>query len=228
MSKLLLSSVAVAAISIAANGPAQAAAPVYNWTGCYFGANLGGGWAHKDFITGDRGAQGAGIASLNGVAGGGQFGCDVQYGMWVFGAEAMFDWSSMRGSDPFFLGKSYSTHIPWFGTASGRIGYLAQPALLVFFKGGAAFVRDRHKYQETDGRVVSRADVTRTGALIGGGFEWMFAPNWAVTIEYGYISLGSKFVGFRGGGAFDFSEDIGQHVQVVLVGLNYRFSSGGR
>jgi opacity protein-like surface antigen len=57
----------------------------------------------------------------------------------------------------------------------------------------------------------------------------MVAPNWSVTVQYDHMSFGTKSVGFQGVGFFpSFSEDIRQHVQVVLVGLNYRFSSGGR
>jgi outer membrane immunogenic protein len=52
-------------------------APIYTWTGCYIGGNLGGGWAFKDWANpegsppGDRGSF-----NFSGFVGGGQAGCD--------------------------------------------------------------------------------------------------------------------------------------------------------
>jgi opacity protein-like surface antigen len=55
----------------------------------------------------------------------------------------------------------------------------------------------------------------------------MFAPNWSFTIEYGYMGFGTDAVNFNALGLT--SENINQHMQVVLVGLNYRFGTwGGR
>jgi outer membrane immunogenic protein len=233
MRKLLLSSVAIAAITVAAEGPARAApppppAPAYNWTGCYIGGNIGDGWAHKDFIP-HTFTGGEGPASMRSFVGGVQVGCDVQSGMWVFGAQGMFDWASMRGDSPFFDGKQFSTRIPWFATASARAGYLVQPTLLIFVNGGAAFVRDEHKFLEPPATTPdATANVTRTGSLFGGGFEWMFAPYWSVSVQYDCMSFGTKSVAFQGVGIFpNFSEDVRQHAHVALISLNYRFASGG-
>jgi outer membrane immunogenic protein len=229
MRKLLLSGVAVAAITVAVGEPAKAAPPVFNWTGCYAGANIGGGWANKDFVTGTFGSSGAGPASMHSFVGGAQLGCDVQYGMLVFGVQGMFDWSSMHGNSPFFIGKSFSTHIPWFATATGRVGYAVQPALLLFVRGGAAFVRDQHDFIDLPVSPAEKASVTRKGWTLGGGFDWMFAPNWSVAVEYGYMGFGTKFVNFepQAGFAGALSEQISQHAQFVLLSVNYRFGSGG-
>jgi outer membrane immunogenic protein len=241
MRKLLLSSVAVAAISIAADAPAlaadmpvkapafKAAAPYDPWTGCYIGANIGGGWAHKEFGPTPGFLADSVTANPSGVAGGIQLGCDVQSGTWVFGARGMFDWSNMRGNTPFSPGggKGYMTRIPWFATATGRAGYLVQPTLLIFINGGAAFVRDEFKFVEGSGAFVdATAHVTRTGWTVGGGVDWMVAPNWSVTIEYGYMGFGTKAVDLQGL-IPNLHESVNQHVQVVLIGLNYRFGSGG-
>jgi outer membrane immunogenic protein len=228
--KFLLGSVAVAAISVAAETPARAAPPpVYNWTGCYIGGNVGDGWAHKLFTPGNNGPEGEGPARMRSFVGGVQSGCDVQYGMWVFGAQGMFDWASMHGDSPFFFGKQYSTHIPWFATAGGRVGYLVQPTFLIFINGGAAFIRDEHQLVEPPGTIHGVANLTRSGPMIGGGGEWMFAPYWSATVQYGYMSFGTKTVDFQGVGIFsNFNENVGQHAQFVLIGLNYRFNTGGR
>ena len=223
----MLSGVAIAAITLAVDGPAKAAPPAaFSWTGCYVGGNVGGGWVHKEFTPGTF-TSGAGSINPSSVAGGVQFGCDVQNGMWVFGAQGMFDWADMHGQDPFFLGKAFSARVPWFATATGRIGYLAGPDLIIFARGGAAFVRDQHQFIEPP--VHGTANVTRTGWTLGGGVDWRFNSNWSVTVEYGYMGFGTKTVNFQGIGGFpNFTENVGQHAQVALISLNYRFGSWGR
>ena len=75
------------------------AAP-FGWTGCYLGAHLGGGWAHKDLTDPVQLVQDSflgagsttGITTANtaprGVAVGGQIGCDYQFApTWVVGIE---------------------------------------------------------------------------------------------------------------------------------------------
>ena len=56
MKKLLLAG--AAAVSLGISDPARAAdmplgnvapVPIFNWTSCFLGAHIGGGWAHKDF-----------------------------------------------------------------------------------------------------------------------------------------------------------------------------------
>lgn len=227
MRKLLLCGVALAAITVAAEGPAIAAPP-YNWTGCYIGGNVGGGWAHKDFSTELHGVfTGHGPQNASDVVGGLQGGCDYQSGMWVFGVRGMFDWTDMRGAGPFIIGKGYTTHIPWFATATGRVGFLTQPNLQIFVTGGGAWVRDHHVF--FDPGPFDFASVTRSGALVGVGAEWMWSPFWSITIEYDYMSFGNKAVVFTNIFGNTGTEHIKQDVQAVLVSLNYRFGTwGGR
>src|SRR5262249_45102532 len=67
--------------------PPPAPPPAFSWTGCYVGANIGGGWASKSsndvsgFVTGVTGAD-LGSHTASGVIGGGQVGCDYQSGIW--------------------------------------------------------------------------------------------------------------------------------------------------
>src|SRR5229473_6174502 len=71
---------------------------VYNWSGCYIGGNIGGKWARTGDVvnipasTGPGGAQPAssldlGNANSDTFIGGGQIGCNWQYGRVVFGIE---------------------------------------------------------------------------------------------------------------------------------------------
>jgi len=81
---------------------APVAPPLYSWTACYGGFNIGGGAANKSFtdVNGFFIAPGGDLGShtARGVVGGGQFGCDYQAGMFVFGAQGLFDASGMKGA----------------------------------------------------------------------------------------------------------------------------------
>ncbi len=177
----------------------------------------------KEFDPNPSIAYPGGTAKPSSFVGGGQIGCDVQNGAWVFGAQGLFDWASMSAESPFFVGKGFSARVPWFATATGRVGYVVQPAMLVFVRGGAAFARDQYEFFH--GGFSAPAYVTRSGWTFGGGAGWMFAPNWSLTIEYGYMGFGTGAVNFNALGLA--SENVNQHIQIVLVGLNYRFGGWG-
>src|SRR5262249_50522535 len=99
---IMLASVGVAK---AADMPApvvKAPAPyqrVYNWTGFYVGVNVGGGWANTtaDFSVGGLGSFASVDNSLFGAIGGGQAGVNWQSGAAVFGIEADFQASGLKG-----------------------------------------------------------------------------------------------------------------------------------
>ncbi len=215
--------------------PPIAPLPLLSWTGCYLGANVGFGWAPKRWS--DDGIEFA-SHTATGVVGGGQIGCDYQTGPWVFGIQGMFDGSGMKGDSHRVLGAlgpnvTDETRVPWFATLTGRIGYSVGPMFLVYAKGGAAWVRDRHdECCLPPAPVVARDDgfarVTRSGWTVGGGLEYMFLPSWSVFLEYDFLGFGTRSVTFAPTGPTTgpFAYDIRQNVQTVLVGLNYRFGWG--
>ena len=95
-------------------------------------------------MTGVPGAD-LGSHTASGFIGGGQIGCDYQAGMWVFGLQGMFEGSAMQGSntDPSGL-FVMNSQIPWLATVTGRVGVTAAPTVLVYAKGGGAWVRDNY------------------------------------------------------------------------------------
>jgi len=214
--------------------PVLAPAPIFLWTGCYVGGNIGGAWAHKDF---SFGAEDEGGHSPGGFAGGGQLGCDYQFGFgkgygpgsWVVGIQGMFDGTSISGNnlDPNNDGDLYSSRVHWFGTLTGRLGFLATPTLLVYGKGGVAWVGDNHTFTNVlNGSAATTENITRTGWDAGLGMEWMFAPNWSVWVEYDHMGFGTKDLTFTFPDGDFFSEHVKQSVDKVLVGVNWRFNFG--
>ena len=67
---------------------------------------------------------------------------------------------------------------------------------------------------------------------MGAGIEWAFAPNWSAKVEYNFLGLDDRrfiapvgFItpGFAGDSFIERNRDI----QMVKVGINYRFNWGG-
>jgi outer membrane immunogenic protein len=101
-----------------------------------------------------------------------------------------------------------SARVDWLGTVRGRVGFLATPTFLVYGTGGLAYGEVKASTSITQSNtdcgnfgaaacVASNAAAfgaisqTRTGWTAGGGFEWMFAPQWSAKAEYLYYDLGS-------------------------------------
>ena len=183
---------ALACLAVAALSPAPASAadqrmptkapplaappPAISWTGCYIGVNIGGGFASDKYFDPlvPPPDNFLGKHEPSGVVGGGQVGCDYQYGAWVFGARGMFDGADLNDNH-FFAGDVFDTHIPWFATATARLGYLVDPTFLLYVKGGGAWKRQEEKIIDgITGLVEATGEKTRTGYDVGGGFEWRF------------------------------------------------------
>jgi len=139
MKQLFLGSVALVAVGLGtsaafaadrgvpAYAPPPPPPPAYTWNGCYVGASAGtssGSSQHFDRATGTVVGEGTNSFDLSGFIGGGQLGCNWQWGAWVFGIEG--DGSAVNKSGQGFeLGFPTwveETQERWFVTARGRLG----------------------------------------------------------------------------------------------------------
>src|SRR5262245_21837229 len=96
---IALAFTALATSAIAADLPVRppppAPAPVYLWTGCYIGGNVG--WAQVSAHFNDRNDGNDGNLSSSAFAGGGQIGCDYQFASnWVIGIQGLIDWTDIK------------------------------------------------------------------------------------------------------------------------------------
>jgi outer membrane immunogenic protein len=222
---------------------------VYNWTGCYVGGNVGGGWARTEQTQ---------IAKVGGPAiippndfgssegselvGGGQIGCDYQFaGNFVIGIQGMYNHARIDSTHivptefpGFPVGAFISQNqLKDIFTATARVGYLFAPQVLGYVKGGGAWTRVDHTFIGTIPTTFLSENalrVNREGWTVGGGIEWMFAPGWSVFGEYNYMDFGRKDIAFVAGPATVGAPDIVSTrltVQTALVGLNYKFNFFG-
>jgi len=229
---------------------AYAAAPApFSWTGCYVGAHTGAGWSHTGFSD----PSGTIIAPLGdvigdnsgaGFVGGGQIGCDYQFATnWVVGLAGDFSWADISGEtdDPFFAGKApfgapapltLHSRTDFLASATGRIGY-AWDRFLIYGKGGFAWSHDKYEANNFNCTTIAfvscntSASDTRLGWTAGGGLEWAFASNWSVLVEYDHYGFGTKSLTFTdpANPGFPVNFNVKQDIDVVKIGVNYRFGS---
>ncbi|HYA81354.1 MAG TPA: outer membrane beta-barrel protein, partial [Methylocystis sp.] len=140
-----------------------------------------------------------------------------------------------------------SQKLDFIGTARGRLGYLVTPRGLVYATGGLAYGQTTLSTSSEilnatpAGAVVSVSGGSgfvsdlRVGWTAGGGFEWMFTPNWSAKAEYLYYDLGSYSattpqITIAAPSAVTSSAANCYHGhangQIVRAGLNYHFNFG--
>jgi outer membrane immunogenic protein len=236
---------AASAADMAMKARPMPAPPVmtYNWTGCYIGGNVGGGWARTSqsrvaLVNGVVVAPADNFGSGTGSAfiGGAQIGCDYQFaGNWVVGIQGMFDFGNIKESHTNTAFPTFydNTNVKDIFTLTGRVGYLFAPQVLAYVKGGGAWARvDYNNYFTTPvvGLSESANGLNRSGWTVGGGLEWMFAPGWSVFGEFNYMDFGRKNIAFVAApGTQNVASVLSTKLEVeqFLVGVNYKFNFGG-
>jgi outer membrane immunogenic protein len=218
---------AIALLGLAAVGPVRAsdlsvaplykappvvAAPAYNWSGFYIGANGGGGWGTSNWNS-------AGSLNVSGAVIGGTAGVNWQMGHAVLGLEGDVDWSNLKGTTTSaFCPAGCTTNNDWLATVRGRAGY-AFDRFLPYVTGGVA-VGDIKA--GTPG--FAGATQTNAGWTAGGGVELALTNNWTAKAEYLHVDLGNMNCGFNCGVAPNNSVSLKS--DVVRGGVNFRFGGG--
>ncbi len=203
----------------------------------------------------------------NGFIGGVQAGYNYQLSpMFVAGLEADIQGANVRGSanasrsadivgavlpTTWNAATTVSHRLDYLGTARGRIGIAATPALLLYGTGGLAFggvsaststaITARSfggpLFGVPDAVTAGSMSQTRYGWTAGAGGEWMFAPGWSAKLEYLHYDLGSATYATGG-----YNLDVGATFlpgtgllavgaattqtfkgDIVRAGVNYRF-----
>ena len=252
----LVAAVAMTGSAIAADmAPRYTKAPpapppvIYNWSGCYIGGNVGGGWERTaqtqvGKIDGTAIIPNNDFGSSTGsnVIGGGQIGCDYQFASnFVIGIQGMYDFGRISSSHvvptafPGFPVGSFQSvnQVRDMWTVTGRVGYLFTPQLLGYVKGGGAWTRVDQAFNGTVPVFFNSENafgVNRSGWTVGGGLEWMFAPGWSVFGEFNYMDFGNRNIAFVAApGTVGLADVVRTRLEVeqFLMGVNYKFNFGG-
>ena len=202
MKKLLLMTVAFAALGMAPAGAADLAARTYTkappiaplptWAGFYVGAM--GGYASQD---------GGDLLSQKGGFAGGTVGYNWQMGSLVLGIEADAAWADINDSIGVPGIATFGSKIQDMGTVRGRVGYAVNQVL---FYGTGGYAWADNKATLTAGPLSFSESQVHSGWVVGAGVEYMFLPHWSLKGEYLYRSFGSEnyFAGALSSGTINF------------------------
>jgi outer membrane immunogenic protein len=276
MKKLFLGSVALVALGLGAPAafaadmrvaPYAAPPPAYTWSGCYVGASAGTSSGRSDGFstTGASTASGpvvggantpvfggqpvTGSFNLSGFIGGGQLGCNWQWGAWVFGIEG--DGSATNKSGQAFAAvPSLASSNPggivlvnandifelqerWLVTARGRLGLTGWfgDKTLVYVTGGAAWAKIDSSLWVSGNPIPTgvQQSNTRSGWTVGGGLEYALGYGWSVKSEYLYVDFGdwttlsctAPSPGCPAGSITSLNVNLKDHI--FRAGMNYKF-----
>jgi outer membrane immunogenic protein len=226
-------------------------AVIFRWTGVYVGLHAGGGGG---FIQENSqpfpvpaaalGSPGPGtLAPLltrfdtSGGIAGGQIGLNYQTNWLVIGIEGQASWANLHGSTACLvnaappltvIGANCTSKIDSLGTAAGRLG-VAFDHLLVYGKYGAAWVNNGYQMQFNlvPGTVIFSTNQLQWGWVLGIGAEYAFTNHWSAKIEYNYMDMGTRAQRFVDtiSGLLLIDTDIRERLNIVKVGVNYRFGA---
>ena len=207
--------------------------PPYTWSGFYIGGNLGAAWTGGTFSDPFGNTFNGGGNSTTQFAGGGQVGANYQFwGGAVIGVEADFDWlpntsnASNAILDTFGNTDLLTANNRWLTTVTGRLGY-AFDRVLVYGKGGGAWVGSSTPTITVNGAPFSANVNNNWGWTAGFGVEWAFAGTWSVRAEYDYVGLNNQSFTVPptapGGIAGDVFASNNRSVQLITAGINYKF-----
>jgi outer membrane immunogenic protein len=203
--------------------PVPVVVPVFSWTGCYVGGNVGGAWVNthaydtNGVLTGFAGAPvlngDLGSQTVGAIAGGGQLGCDYQIDRFVFGISGMFDGTNLNPSidqpGGFFTS---GPQVPWLATLTARAGVAVTPTGLLYAKAGGAWIKDNFSVGLTPAGAaflaalpvpviatpgtLANISFTSSGWTAGAGFEWAFNERVSVFAEYDYMNFSTATANF--------------------------------
>jgi outer membrane immunogenic protein len=197
--------------------------PVFNWTGCYIGAYVGG-------ATQSRAVNATDPVAISGrfplgstynapgdprfsydldssVIGGGTLGCNWQGAgsPFVIGIEGEGGYMRLRASvvEPFSLPAGdmiASTKIgDWYGVIAGRAGF-AWDRVLIYGKAGVGFTNIGSSMTDTcaalpcgPGTLAAAYSNDHAFWVAGGGLEYALTPNWSVKSEYLFLGIDKSY-----------------------------------
>jgi outer membrane immunogenic protein len=224
------------------------AAPGFNWTGVYVGAQAAGGWGTTRWV----GFSPFDGYDVTGGLAGVTAGVNAQAGVFVAGLELEWLGGRISGNRSDITSVTVSgtstqfleSRIDSIAMATMRAGFVAADRWLVYGKGGFALAHETHTNNFsfagnagiTSSFFRNQGDALHTAYVVGAGTEYAFLGNWAAKLEYNYLSFRAQDV-FLPGTITEISPVLGtgttslpnagtvrQGLHLLKAGLNYHFN----
>jgi outer membrane immunogenic protein len=165
--------------------------PTPTWAGIYAGGQVGGAWSNSTYTLNN----GAGlIENFNfdpaSVIGGAHLGVQGQWTNWVLGIEGTFNWTDLSQTDQSVLSppRMRSLRTDDIATVVGKAGFVWDRWLVVA-KGGWADARINTFAINPLTGIFGNATQWQGGWTVGGGLDYMLAPNWIAGVDFNYYNF---------------------------------------
>jgi outer membrane immunogenic protein len=237
-------------MAVPPRAPAYYPPAIYNWSGFYFGGNVGADILADTNSAVSPTSEIVPASNINldgyGLIGGAQAGFNYQFGGWVAGVEGTYSGTNLSVSSlvaasnpdgsingPGGVYSERATTAPhWIATAVGRLGYAAD-TYLFYVKGGGAWMKVDYTQDSLGPVVIGFSTVnglvtnqtisdTRSGYTVGVGIEYGMTEELSARVEYDFLDFGSKTYNF-----VETPASINSNIHILTVGLNYRFNCCG-
>ena len=206
--------------------PVVEATPAANWSGIYFGAQVGYAWSSGGYTLSQATGTEAFAFNPSSLIGGGHIGAQGQWGHMVLGAEGTYSALNMEQtqlSTVVFPGAERHLKTDGIATVVGKIGY-AQDNVLLYGKGGWADMSFSTHTLST----VSTSDTSGwvSGYTLGAGVDYMFTRSFILGADFNYYRASTdRTTTFSNGASASFN-GINNSVYAFMVRGSYLFNVG--
>ena len=164
-----------------------------------------------------------------GVLGGAQVGYNWQSGHWVYGLEADYTWSDIKGSSNAITLSASLTPRDYpmtFATLTARLGY-ADGRFLYYVKGGAAWMNEKFKQTSVTIPICVGTPCTGSNSTCGWtasvGGEFALDPHWSARLEYTFLDFPKNEAVTTTNGASSNFFHLTRTFDLIKLGINYKF-----
>jgi outer membrane immunogenic protein len=228
----------VLAADMPVKAPPCCAAPVYDWTGFYFGADIGWQGSRIGLSSPLPGLPLAYSEAHDSLAGGGFIGVQKQFGQFVVGVEGDYlaaTGNASLGATPDITifgpggtgtGQVELRHI-W--SVGGRLGWAAG-RWMPYIAGGYANGAFEFNAQNVPPAApeTESAKSNNAGSYLGAGIDWAVANNWIIGAEYRHYGFSTQTPTGVQSGTFVGTEpvNISARTDTLLARVSYKFDWG--
>lgn len=208
--------------------PVIVAPDLFDWSGLYIGAHVGGAWGT---ISSEFDIDPPGPAftpqddyGVSGWLAGVQAGANMQTGKFVLGVEGRVAWVGVSGNDAAFAGVTDTFDANWSvsGLVRGGVALGAEGRVLPYIVAGVTGLNYDYTLSVPGG--ATAANGTALGGSVGVGIEFAVGERVSIFGEYLHTFYGTNTLAFAAAPGIPAQRvNVQPSIGTATVGVNFRF-----